>query len=174
MNLSRYLKETAVDLEIGRDLDLEPPDDEDEPTPRQLETAKKEVLRRIVGLLGQSDKVAKPQKLFDDLWNREKRATMALGKGVALPHVRTMQAKELVMAVGIARDGIPWTDAPDGEPVRVFFAMVAPPYEDKTYLRIYGAIGRLFEEQEDAVERLFEARSPGEVIRILGELWRDM
>ncbi len=170
MQLARYLKEDRISLDIAEGIDLEPPEGEDEPTSRQIEGAKQEILRRLVDLLGKSDRVSNASKLFNDLWNREKRATMALGRGVALPHVRTMQAKDLVMAVGMAHDGVPW-DAPDGEPVKLFFAIVAPPYEDKTYLRLYQAIGRMFEEQEGSGERLLEARSAGEVIRILGELW---
>jgi len=126
---------------------------------------KLEVLERLAGLLERSGKVSNQTKLHTDLWNREKKATMALGRGIAVPHVRTMQARDFAMAVGIAREGIPW-GAPDSEPVRIFLAMVAPPYEDRTYLQVYQKIGRLFE-RENAAEVMLEARSAGEIIRFL-------
>jgi mannitol/fructose-specific phosphotransferase system IIA component (Ntr-type) len=165
MNLTRFLKEDYIDVDIARGIDLAPAEGEEELTPRRIEQVKQEVLRRVVELIGRSGKAGNPSKLFTDLWNREKRASMALGGGIALPHVRTMQARELAMAVGVAREGVPW-GAPDEEPVRIWIAMVAPPYEDRTYLQVYQRIGRLFE-AEGAAEALLEARSPGEIIRYL-------
>jgi PTS system fructose-specific IIC component len=165
MNLTRFLKEDYIDVELARDIDLAPREGEEALSPRRLDEVKQEVLRRLVGLLARSGKAGNESKLLTDLWNREKKATMALGQGIALPHVRTMQAKELAMAVGIARDGVPWGTA-DGEPVRIFIAMVAPPYEDRAYLQVYQRIGRLFEASR-AAEALLEAASAGEIIRYI-------
>jgi PTS system nitrogen regulatory IIA component len=165
MNLTRFLKEDYVDVDLGAGIDLAPKEGEDELSARRRDEVKQEVLERLVRLLAKSGKAGNPSKLLTDLWNREKKATMALGQGIALPHVRTMQARELAMAVGIARDGVPW-GAPDGEPVRIFVAMVAPPYEDRLYLQVYQRIGRLFE-QAGAAQALLEARSAGEIIRTL-------
>ena len=165
MNLTRFLKEEYVDVDIAAGIDLAPEEGEEELSPRRLDEVRQEVLRRLVDLLAKSGKAGNASKLLTDLWNREKKASMALGRGIAIPHVRTMQAKELAMAVGVARDGVPW-GAPDGEPVRIFIAMVAPPYEDRLYLQVYQRIGRLFE-NEGAGEALLEARSAGEIIRYL-------
>ena len=165
MNLTRHLKEEYIDVDLARGLDLEPAEGEDALSPKRVDEVKQEILRRLVGLLAKSGKVGNESKLFNDLWNREKKATMALGQGVVLPHVRTMQAKELAFAVGVAQTGIPW-GAADGEPARIFIALVAPPYEDRLYLQFYQRIGRLFE-HEGAGEALLEAKSAGEIIRYL-------
>jgi fructose-like PTS system EIIC or EIIBC or EIIABC component len=165
LNLTRFLKEEYIDLEIDAGIDLAPGEDEDELTGRRLDDVKQQVLERLVALLAKSGKAGNESKLLTDLWNREKKATMALGNGVAIPHVRTMQSKDLAMAVGVSHDGIPW-GAPDDEPVKIFLAMVAPPYEDKLYLQVYQKIGRLFE-QEHAAEEILGAKSPGEIIRFL-------
>jgi mannitol/fructose-specific phosphotransferase system IIA component (Ntr-type) len=126
------------------------------------------VIEKLVGLLVRSGKVANEKKLLTDLWNREKKANTAVGHGVAIPHVRTMQARDMAMAVGVSHAGIPW-GAPDGEPVKIWIAMVAPPYEDRLYLQIYQRIGRLFE-SEGAGEAILGARSPGEIIRYLARM----
>lgn len=165
MNLTRFLKEEYIDLDIAAGIDLSPPDDEDELPPRRLEEIKQQVLERLVALIEKSGKVSNTSKLNTDLWNREKKANTAVGHGVAIPHVRTMQAKDFTMAVGVSHDGLPW-GAPDGEPVKIFLAMVAPPYEDKIYLQVYQRIGRLFE-LEHAAEAILGAESPGEIIRYL-------
>jgi mannitol/fructose-specific phosphotransferase system IIA component (Ntr-type) len=165
MNLTRFLKEDFIDTDIAAGIDLSPEEGEEDLAPRRLEEVKQKILSRLVSLLERSGKSGNRSKLFTDIWNREKKATTAVGRGVAIPHVRTMQARDLSMAIGIAREGVPW-NAPDGEPVRIFIAMVAPPYEDRLYLQVYQRIGRMFE-QEGAAEALLEARSAGEVIRYL-------
>lgn len=165
MNLTRFIKEDYLDLEIEEGIDLEPLEGEDELTGKKLERAKEAVIDKLVALLDKSGKVSNANKIKNDLWNREKKATMALGNGVAIPHVRTMQAKGLAIAVGVSHEGIPW-GAADDEPVKIFIAMVAPPYEDKLYLQVYARIGRLFEEQH-AAEEILGAQSPGEIIRFL-------
>lgn len=165
MNLTRFLKEEYIDLDIARGIDLAPAEDAEELTPRRVDEIKQEVLGRLVELLAKSGKAGNESKLLTDLWNREKKATMALGQGIALPHVRTMQARDLAMAVGIAREGLPW-GGPGAEPVRIFIAMVSPPYEDRLYLQVYQRIGRLFE-KEGAAAALLEAKSPGEIVRFL-------
>ena len=90
---------------------------------------------------------------------------MAIGQGVVIPHVRTMQAKDLAMAVGVSQRPLPW-EAPDGEPSRIFIAIVAPPYEDRLYLQVYRRIGELFA-LENAAEEILAAAHPGEIIRFL-------
>jgi mannitol/fructose-specific phosphotransferase system IIA component (Ntr-type) len=165
VKLTRYLKEEFIDLDIASGIDMTPAEDEDELSPKRLEEIKAEILERLVALIDKTGKVANASKLNTDLWNREKKANTAVGHGVAIPHVRTMQAKDLAMAVGVSHDGVPW-DAPDGEPVKIFLAMVAPPYEDKVYLQVYQRIGRLFE-LEHAAEAILAAQSPGEIIRFL-------
>ncbi|MBI4612597.1 MAG: PTS sugar transporter subunit IIA [Planctomycetes bacterium] len=160
--LARFLKQESISLDVAPDLELP-----EEMTARDLSRIKEEILGRLADLLCGTGKVANRSKLFQDLVNRERKATTAVGKGIAVPHVRTMQAREFTMAVGIAPRGFPF-GAPDGEPVRIFVAMVAPPYDDKLYLQVYQQLAQVFLE-EGALERILEAREAGEIIRILSE-----
>ncbi|GIW71085.1 MAG: PTS sugar transporter subunit IIA [Planctomycetota bacterium] len=164
MQLTRYLKEDYIRLHLDEDLVLEG-EDGAPLSRRQREELKLEVLRRLVERLDRSGKVNNPNKLLNDLFHREKRHHMYLGQGVALPHVRTMQARGLAMAIGVADRPIPWGDEP-GQEADLFLAIVAPPYEDKTYLQVYKRIGELFA-RHDAAAELRRARSPGEIIRYL-------
>ncbi len=167
MRLTRYLKEDYVQLHLDDGLVLE--NEEGEPlSKRQRETIKKQVLARLVERLERSGKVVNPAKLLNDLFNREKRHHMYLGHGIALPHVRTMQARGLAMAIGIADRPIPW-GANDEDAADLFICVVAPPYEDKLYLQLYKRLGELFT-RHDAAERLRAARNPGELIRTLSNL----
>jgi len=153
MNLARFLREERVDLHLD--------DHFDDDRPATVE----HLAEYMAGLLERSDDIVNASKLRLDLTNREKRAPSLLGLGIALPHVRTLQARKLVMAVGLSEDGLAF-DTPDGEPVRIAIAIVGPPYDDKLYLQVYKRLSeRLLE--EGAVETILAAESAGEVVRAL-------
>ncbi|RME74547.1 MAG: PTS sugar transporter subunit IIA [Planctomycetota bacterium] len=167
MRLHRYLKEDYIRLHIDEGLELE--NEDGEPlTRRQREEIKREVLARLVEKLELSGKVNNPKKILADLFHREKRHHMYLGHGIAMPHVRTMQARGLAMAIGISDRPIPWGDTED-EAADLFIAIVAPPYEDRLYLQLYKRLGELFT-QHDAAATLRAAQQPGEIIRYLATL----
>jgi mannitol/fructose-specific phosphotransferase system IIA component (Ntr-type) len=132
-----------------------------------LRKSKEAVVRELAELLDQSGRISNVSKLTTDLLNREKKATTGIGGGLAIPHVRTIQAREFLIAVGISPDGLPFASL-DDQPVQVFIAMVAPPYEDRTYLQVYPRIGQLFRE-DWMMDALLDCSSPGEVIRLLAD-----
>jgi PTS system fructose-specific IIC component len=153
MNLARYLTEERIDLDLDASFDEE--------RPATLET----LVDRMVSLLGTSVDVVNATKLRNDLLNRERRAPSLPGHGVAMPHVRTLQARRLVMAVGISDAGLP-LPAPDGQPVRLVISLVGPPYDDKAYLGVYRALGERLQQVEWTASNL-AAEQPGEVLRAM-------
>jgi mannitol/fructose-specific phosphotransferase system IIA component (Ntr-type) len=162
MNLRRFLRPDLVKLRL--DTRWEEPEEPPANVAKRIAETKEAVVHELARLLSASSRVGNESKLFTDLWNREKKATTAIGNGLAIPHVRTMQAKELILAVALSREGVPF-DAPDGEPARVFLAMVAPPYEDTLYLRCLKQISTMFS-QEGMVDRLLAAEDVHEVLRL--------
>ena len=153
MRLTRFLNEDLIELD--RDIPRDPEAEE------RLEGE-----RLAAHYLDRSGKVGNRNKLYNDLMNREKKAATAIGRSVAIPHVRTIQARGTVMGFLRTREGLPF-GAPDGKDVRIFIPIVGPPYDDKVYLRIYRRLGELLL-QEKVAERLLVIDEPGEVIRIFG------
>ncbi len=162
MKLTRFLREDLIDL----NLQFEIPDLDPEASPEKRMWASKEsALKALAELLTGSGRIGNKKKLFQDLLFRERKATTGIGEGVAIPHIRTMQAKELVMGFAVYREGVAF-DAVDDEPVFIFCPIVTPPYEDKTYLRILKRLAELFN-TEGVKEQLLEIDDPGKVIRFL-------
>lgn len=176
LRLTRYLRPVSIRLDL-----TSRPDPEPDPSvhPDRLKWRLKEsILREIVDLLVASGRAGNVSKLFTDVLNRERKSSTAVGQGVAIPHVRTMQAKGFIVAYARSVEGLDF-DAPDGLPVHHFLAIAAPPYDDATYLRIYREIGTLFAdasmreallraEDEHAIIALF-ARGPEMPV----ENWED-
>ncbi len=185
MRLHRYLKQEMIDLhfdpltqpaESGRfadasdeEADVEEADGE-ELTRRQLWDQKVRILEGCIELLDRSGKVTNPRKCLTDLRNREAKASTALGNGIALPHVRTPQAKGFCMAIAVAPPPGLWFDAIDEEPVRLFIPMIAPAYDDKFYLKVERALAGAFADGDEFRDSILEATSPGEVIHLLSQI----
>jgi len=143
--LHRHLSENTILLDLDGRLEIpEDPVVEERP-PRQRHEFKKQILKVMVELMDQSGKIVNPSKCLTDLINRESQATTALGMGLAMPHVRTLQARELVMAVMRSERGL-YFNSLDGAPVHVFIGMVGPPYDDKLYLRMMSTVAKAMQE----------------------------
>jgi mannitol/fructose-specific phosphotransferase system IIA component (Ntr-type) len=101
---------------------------------------------RLVRLLGMPEKSA--TTVVRQLTRREILGSTGYGHGVAIPHCRTLAVTRLRLAFGVHREGIPM-HAVDGQPVRVFFLIVAPPMEvSNQYLPVLGRIAQLVREPE--------------------------
>ena len=167
MNFRRFLSPEAIDLDLSTRVapEGELPEGFD-PTSRQnLNRIRESVIGELSDLLARTGEVTHPHRLLKDLLNREKKAGTATGNGIAFPHVRTLQAKSFVMAFGRSKEGLPF-DAPDEEPVHLFFAMAAPPYDDRTYLKVYRSLASLLLEPEHR-EQFLIAEDPSEILRAL-------
>jgi PTS system nitrogen regulatory IIA component len=103
---------------------------------------------------------------------REALGSTAVGGGFAIPHCRIAGPRELVLRVARHPAGVDF-GAPDGRPVNVFFAVVAPTSAAATHLEALRAIARYVREPgrlarllaargtEELRQRLLEAAVPG-------------
>jgi mannitol/fructose-specific phosphotransferase system IIA component (Ntr-type) len=91
-----------------------------------------------------------------------------MGRGIAIPHCRSLVANRLRIAYGQSRTGIEF-QAIDGKPVRHLFLIVAPPLEiSNQYLPVLGRIAQ-FAKEPDVPERLAALTRPDDFFRLLEE-----
>jgi len=160
MNISRFLKPELIKLELEYSYDA---GEDGVLTPRMLWEIKRGILDELVELLCRSGEIRNRTKALTDLYNRERKATTGIGHGIAIPHVRTIQAKSFVIGIARSSEGYPF-DSLDGKPVHVFFPMVAPPYDDALYLRVFKALAGMVK-YPGFMDNLMEAVTPFEIIR---------
>ncbi len=163
MNLARYIRPEQIRLELTTQVPPEPEEPYDRS--RYVWSIKELVLEELAGLVGAAGRIGNVHKLYLDLVNREKKATTGLAYGVAIPHVRTREAREFLMAFARCTPGIPF-DSLDGGMAHLFFVFVAPPYDDTLYLRIYKQMAEAFT-FHDAARAFMEAQDEGEILRAL-------
>lgn len=162
MNISRYLTEDLIRMEM--ETVLEPPGENNSIDKWRL-NAKHKVLTELVDLLNSCARVGNPSKLLLDFFNREKQASTAIGNGIAIPHIRSIQARDFMIAVARSTDGIEF-GAMDEMPVHLFFVMAAPPYDDTLYLRVFRSLAEMLQ-YDSFREELLTAKSAGEILRAI-------
>lgn len=169
MRLARLLDPEMILLEMETH-DLPEEERGEIPRAKYVLAQKERILAEIVDLLGRSGRIGQPRKLVADLVNREKKATTGLKHGIAVPHVRTPQVKELLFAFARSTPGLEFACL-DGEPAHLFFILVTPPYDDAVYLKLYRKLAEAFSAQGDElVQEFLDARDEGEVLRAVRRL----
>jgi len=128
--------------------------------------SKDEILKELIALLGLDEK--SEGILFKMLKRRENLGSTGIGKGIAIPHCRSLVANRLRLAYGRKPQGVDF-NAIDGEPVHHFFLIVAPPLEvSNQYLPVLGKIAQ-FAKDPEVPARLLEMESPEEFLALLDE-----
>lgn len=125
------------------------------------------VLRELATRLAQAGVVADPEALFQRLWEREQLGSTAIGRGIAIPHCKLDGLAHVVLAVGLAPNGVDF-GATDVQPVRLFFVVVSPSRSPAEHLQSLAAISR-WVKTDGRVERLLGLQKPDEILDLLRE-----
>jgi mannitol/fructose-specific phosphotransferase system IIA component (Ntr-type) len=147
MELREFFSEDAVKLELEG-------------------TTKDEVLKELISLLKLDEKAE--GMLFKMLKRRENLGSTGIGRGIAIPHCRSLVVNRLRVAFGRKRTGLDFK-AIDDKPVQFFFLIVAPPLEvSNQYLPVLGKIAQ-FSKEPDVPERLLSMPTPADFMALLEE-----
>jgi nitrogen PTS system EIIA component len=127
---------------------------------------KDEILKELISLLGLDEK--SEGILYKMLKRRENLGSTGIGKGIAIPHCRSLVVNRLRVAFGRKVGGVDFK-AIDEQPVHNVFLIVAPPLEvSNQYLPVLGKIAQ-FSKDADVVERLRGIEEPSEFLGLLEE-----
>jgi len=131
-------------------------------------SSKKILLEKASKLLAAPSDGAHARAIFESLCQRERLGSTGLGHGVAIPHGRPDEQDEVIGALIRLTKGIGF-DAPDSEPVDLFFALVVPSECTNTHIKLLSEIAEIFADEKRRAS-LRAASTPQE---ILEELSRD-
>ena len=146
MQLREFFSEEAVNLSLAGE-------------------TKDEILKELIALLNVGEKA---DVLYKMLKRRENLGSTGIGRGIAIPHCRSLVVNRLRVAFGRKTDGVPF-QAIDDKPAHFFFLIVAPPLEvSNQYLPVLGKIAQ-FAKEDDVPKRLQELKSPGEFLKLIEE-----
>ena len=127
-------------------------------------TSKDDVLQEMAQLLRVDDRAT--ATLLRILRRREHLGSTGVGRGIAIPHCRTLVSNRLRVAFARHSTGVEW-DAIDRRPVHYLFLIVAPPLEvSNQYLPVLGRIAQ-FAKDADIPDRLAALSGPADFFALL-------
>ena len=129
---------------------------------------KEDVIRELVSLLAKAGSIKERDvsKLVQILMKRESLGSTGIGQGVAIPHGKCDCVDRLVAAFGVSRNGVNF-DALDGEPVGLFFLLVAPEDSAGPHLKALARISRLLKDKHfrDSLRVAKDEKTLAKIIR---------
>jgi PTS system fructose-specific IIC component/PTS system nitrogen regulatory IIA component len=96
---------------------------------------KDEVFEELTDVLCQASHLKVREEVLKAVMERERKMSTGIQKGVAIPHGKTDAVNKAYGVLGISRRGIDY-NALDGQPVYLFFMILAPHMESELHLRI--------------------------------------
>lgn len=129
-------------------------------------TTKRDALVELANNLSMAPQVKYQDELVTEILKREELMSTAIGRGIAIPHVRLSSVTDLVMSVGICKNDIIDFQSIDESPVRILI-MIAAAYNQHTYyLQTLSFLSSKLKEKE-LRDALLDAKSPLEAYELL-------
>ena len=128
-------------------------------------TEKEAVLKELVGVLAEVKDIGDPKAIVKALMEREGLGSTGIGQGIAIPHGKTERVRELVAVMGVSRKGVNF-EALDGEPVHIFFLLVAPKDTAGPHLKALAQISRLLRDSYFC-ELIKRCKAPADIYELI-------
>jgi len=135
--------------------------------PELLSQTKEGILRELVHALAKGAQRINEGRMIEILLERESLGSTGIGEGVAIPHGKSKEVKEIIAAFGRSLSGMDFQSL-DGKPTHLFFLLIAPENSAGTHLKALAQVSRLMKEPAFR-KRLLEARTPDELYAVFSE-----
>lgn len=132
------------------------------------QSTKHDALTELSEVLAKAPQIKKPAELLKEILKREDLMSTAIGRGIAIPHVRLSSVSDLVCAVGVCRTPIMDFQTLDDKPVEILI-MIAASYDQHTYyLKALSYFSAKLRNQE-LREKILIAETTDEIYKLLCE-----
>lgn len=103
---------------------------------------KSSVLKELTDALVNNGKLDKTEVALSALAEREALGSTGVGEQVAIPHAKLKELDDMAIVIGISSAGVEFGSS-DGEPVKLFFLLLAPEKQMNLHLKTLARISRL-------------------------------
>jgi PTS system nitrogen regulatory IIA component len=128
---------------------------------------KRDVLAELSGLFLHGDVNISHENMIKTLLEREKLGSTGIGDGIAIPHGKLADLRDLIVSFGRSREGVEF-DAMDGKPAHLFFLLMAPENTTGQHLKALAKISKMLKDNTFR-KKLMEAKSADELYAIIAD-----
>jgi PTS system nitrogen regulatory IIA component len=129
---------------------------------------KKDNLEALIRLIDNENLVEDAEALSQSIFSREEIMSTGIGLGIAVPHARIKEVKNILIAIGINKKGIEDYESLDGTPVRLVIMIIAGEKQHKEYLKLLSQIVKILK-KNSRIDYLLEAEKADEVIELISQ-----
>jgi nitrogen PTS system EIIA component len=108
--------------------------------------AKREILLEMVGTLKKAKLIEDIDSAVEIVMERESLGSTGIGDGVAIPHGKMKKLKTILCVAGRSKEGVNF-NAVDGQPVHIFFLVLAPEDSASLHLKVLSRISKVLRDQ---------------------------
>ena len=112
------------------------------------QSAKRDALTELANVLADAPQVKRGDELLSEILKREELMSTAVGRGIAIPHVRLSSVTDLVMAVGVCRTPLSDFQTVDDKPVNLLIMIAAAYNQHTSYLQTISYFSAKLKSQE--------------------------
>ncbi len=131
------------------------------------EESKENIIRELVEHLVKVNAIPYEQfnVILQEVIDREKSMTTALGKGIAIPHSRSRFVNRMIVLIALVPRGIDFK-AMDGKPVKILILIISPRNDTGPHLQMIAALTGIFSENR-SLEEILRSTSTEEIYRYI-------
>ena len=108
--------------------------------------SKKRLIKTISEKIEQNVGYLDANRIFDALMAREQLGSTGLGKGIAIPHCKVAECKEILGCIVTLSKPIDF-DAIDSNPVDLLFVLIVPDEESDAHVQALSQVAQLFNDE---------------------------
>lgn len=127
-----------------------------------------DIIKEVVHFLKNKNLISNEKELIQRLIERENQATTAVADGIAIPHCKSKNLEEPVIALAISREGIDFNSA-NKKPTYIFFFLITPENQPTKHLQVLALIAHLAKKGMTLARKILEAKNEQEVLEIIKE-----
>ncbi|MFW5979718.1 MAG: PTS sugar transporter subunit IIA [Halanaerobium sp.] len=126
---------------------------------------KDSVIKEMIEIMAENEIITDKEEVIKKAMEREAKGTTGVGKGVAIPHVKSDAVKKPAVAFGRSEQGIDYGSM-DEKPSYLFFLITVPEESHNEHLKLLAQLSRNLV-HDDFRESLLKAKNAEEVMSIL-------
>ena len=126
-------------------------------------SSKKRLFEQLAAKIGENNKEIRP--IYDCLVQREKIGVTSLGNGVAIPHGKCLNDKEVRMRIVVLKKAVNY-ESVDDTLVQLIVCMIFPKETDASHDNLLKHMGRIFKKHK-VFRELIAAQSKKEIKKII-------
>ena len=109
----------------------------------------------------------KNSHLYSKVIERENIQSTGLGHGIAFPHARIEEFKDLTLAIGLSKKGLDWQSL-DKKQCNVICLMISPQLKPYLILQMMAVLARFMSQQEN-INKIMSGLSPKQIAEVIKE-----